>query len=90
MGNYRQALDGFGLLSLHKPPNIPDYHLMVGSAEDLSPQPVTIYGETKVPTQLVQGWGKYSDMSTDEIQQMITDGTLEVNDINWNVAMIGG
>lgn len=88
--SYRNILDDFGLLSLTKPPNIPDYHLMVGSAENLTPQPVTIYTETKVPTAIVSGWGKYSDLSSEELEQMVADGTIEVNDINWNVAMIGG
>lgn len=90
--SYRQTIDRIALSQLIKPPNIPDFHLMVGSAEYLGNMPLMVYTETKVPTQIVQGWGSLKDTSAEDpsIMQAVADNNLEVNDMNWNLAMIGG
>lgn len=41
--NYRQYLNGIALMQKTKVAQIPDAHLMVGVAEDLSSQPVVVY-----------------------------------------------
>lgn len=87
---YRQMLDRFALNSLIKLPEIPDFHLMVGSAEMLDGQPITIYEKSNLPATLVQGYTDIQkNMSNDDIAQAIANNTLEVNDLNWNVATIG-
>lgn len=86
---YRQVLDKFGLQSLVKQPNIPDFHLMVGSAENISPLPLFIVNTYKIPTQVVNNMEALKDVSSDEISKAIADNNLEVNDLNWNLALIG-
>lgn len=48
--NYGAYLNGIALSIKTKVPQIPDYKLMVGSAEDLSSQPVLIYKDVTNPT----------------------------------------
>ena len=86
---YRQVLDKFGLQSLVKQPNIPDFHLMVGSAENISPLPLVIVNTYKIPTQVVNNMEALKDVSSEEISKAIADNNLEVNDLNWNLALIG-
>lgn len=57
MGDYRKVLNAIGFSQLAKPIDIPDYHLMVGVAEELSSQPITVFstftnGGQKKPTAL--------------------------------------
>lgn len=86
---YRNMLNRFALQSVIKAPNIPDFHLMVGSAEDLASLPLLIYDSSNVPSEIVQGMSKYNEMTSDDIQQAIADNVLEVNDINMNIATLG-
>lgn len=88
--SYRQTIDAFALGQLLRLPQIPDYHLMVGSAEQLNGLPVMVYTSTAVPTAIAGEWGKYQDKSSEEIEKKIADNSLEVNDMNWNLAMLGG
>ena len=86
---YRQVLDKFGLQSLVKQPNIPDFHLMVGSAENISPLPLIIVNDYKIPKQVVNNMEALKNVSSEEISKAIADNNLEVNDLNWNLALIG-
>ena len=87
---YRQVLDGFALKTLTKQPNIPDYHLGVGEAEVLDSLPVLVYEKSKLSDVLVQNMKKYQEKDSEEIQKAIADNELEVNDLNWNLALLGG
>ncbi len=86
---YRAIIDGFALKTLTKEPNIPDYQLGVGSAECLDSLPVLVYEKSKLPEQLVNNMKTYKSMDNDELQKAIADNELEVNDLNWNLALLG-
>ena len=86
---YRQIIDGFGLQSLIKQPNIPDFHLMVGSAENISPLPLVIVNTYKIPKQVVNNMEELKDINSEDIANAIANNNLEVNDLNWNLALIG-
>lgn len=90
MNGYRSVLNAIALSQVATVPNIPDFHLMIGSAECLESLPLLIYKNASVPTAVVDNMSKISDLSNDEIAQKIADGSLEVNDINLNLATIGG
>ena len=86
---YRNILDAFALKTLAKMPNIPDFHLMVGSAEEHSPMPLLVYEKSVLPSQLVNNFKVTQNMTNEEIESAIANGQLEVNDLNYNVALIG-
>lgn len=86
---YRGMLNQFALNTLAKRPNIPDFHLMVGSAETLAPLPLLVYENAKVPTEVIQVMNDVKGKSSEEIAEAINNNSLEVNDLNWNVALIG-
>lgn len=86
---YRQVIDRFALQSLVKQPNIPDFHLMVGSAEELGTLPILVYKNTDIPKEVVNGLNVYKNMTSDEVAQAIADNNLEVNDINGTIALLG-
>ena len=84
---YRQTLNGFALKQLVKPCEIPDYHLMVGSAEDLTPKDVVLY-KNYVNKDLVVKQAELTHLADDEIERAINDNLLEVNDFNLNLVTI--
>ena len=86
---YKQVLNQFALNTLIKKPNIPDFHLMVGSAENLASLPLLVYEKAKVPTEVVQVMNETKNKSSEEIAEAIANNNLEVNDLNWNLALIG-
>lgn len=86
---YRQIIDKHGLQSLVKKPNIPDFHLMVGSAENISPLPLVIVNTYKIPQQVINNMEELKNLSSEEVEQAIANNNLEVNDLNWNLALIG-
>lgn len=87
---YRQVLDRFALNTLAKAPNIPDFHLMVGSAERLDGMPLLVYTTTEIPNQIAQNMNTIKQKTNEEIEIAIANNDLEVNDLNWNIALIGG
>lgn len=89
MNIYRKALDHIALGVLYKQPNIPDYHLMIGSAERLDGMPLMIYEQTAVPSVLVGSMNELSKKSSTDIELAIQNNSLEVNDMNMAVIMIG-
>ena len=86
---YRQVIDKFGLQSLVKQPNIPDFHLMVGSAENISPLPLIIVNTYKIPQQVINNMEELKEIDSETIANAIANNNLEVNDLNWNLALIG-
>lgn len=86
---YRQNLDRFALQSVHKMPNIPDYHLMVGSAEDLASLPLLVYKNASVPKEISEHIQTMHDLNSDDIAEAIANNTLEVNDLNGNMVFLG-
>ena len=86
---YRQTLDRIALSVLNRSPDIPDYHLMVGSAEELSPLPVLI-PQHEIPKEVAQSLSKLDDIDNDTIAKLIDEQSLEINDFNGNTALLGG
>ena len=89
MNGYKQVLNAHALITLHKNPSIPDFHLMVGSAEDLAPLPVLLYKETLVSPEIVKNMTQFDELSNEDIEKAIADNIIEVNDINLNIATLG-
>lgn len=89
MSNYMSILNAHAIGVLAQSPAIPDYHLMVGSAECLSPLPLLVYQQTAIPTEIAENMKKYDEMSNDDIMTAIANNQLEVNDMNGNIALIG-
>lgn len=79
MSEYRQVLDSFALHTLMKNPDIPDYHLMVGSAEMMDSLPVMIYQDF-VPAQYAPLVREMKDLSTEQIQEGFDSGQLTIDD----------
>jgi hypothetical protein len=89
MKTYRNVIDRFALNTLQKLPDIPDFHLMVGSAESLNSLPLLVYENAKVPVEVVEVMGEAKENSLQDISEAIENNHLEVNDLNWNLALIG-
>ena len=85
---YRQVINAFAYKSLAKMPNIPDYHLMVGSAECLEGLP-TLVPVRYVPEQVLDLQADVSKLTDEEIADAIENNRLEINDFMSNVASIG-
>lgn len=86
---YRQQLNTHARGVLLNAPRIPDYHLMVGQAEDLESQPLVIY-EKAYPDIARGSIVQNMNLSDDEIQKKLENDTLEVNDLMENTLLISG
>lgn len=87
--NYRSVIDRYALNSLLKLPQIPDFHLMVGSAENLDGIPLLVQKNSAVPHAVAENIKEQSKSTNDELQQKIADNSIEVDDLNFNIATIG-
>lgn len=85
---YRQMLNRQGLKALLKTPDIPDYHLMVGDAEDLASKPVMVF-ENVMPKQVAKYLPQMGDMSYEEVQQNLASGKLTIDDFFNNTYPLG-
>ena len=86
---YKGLMNKLALQSIKTAPNIPDFHLMVGSAETHHSLPVLVYQNAKIPSDLVQNMHNIQAHSQEDVHVMIANNQLEVNDLNWNLALIG-
>ena len=89
MNNYRNVIDKFALNTLSKLPNIPDFHLMVGSAECLNSLPLLVYKNASIPKEVVENMNDAKEYSLQDISEAVAENQLEINDLNWNLALIG-
>ena len=87
--SYMQVLNGIAMSQLAVSPNIPDFHLMVGSAECLEPLPILVYENASVPNEVVENMKTVNNMTNEQIEKAIENNQLEVNDMNWNLATLG-
>lgn len=87
--NYRSICNAFALQKLYKLPEMPDFTLGIGSAENLSPVPVMIQKQHVVPSVVVENMKKYSQLSNEDISRMIEENVIEVNDLNDNTGLLG-
>lgn len=88
MDNYKALLNAQALKILNKSVRVPDYHLMVGCAEDLEPQPIVVYQDF-MPTQMAQMLPDVDNMSYEEVQANLASGKLTINDFFQNVHPLG-
>lgn len=86
---YRQTLDRIALSVLNRTPDIPDYHLMVGSAEELASLPVLI-PQHEIPKEVAHSLTQLNDLDNDTIEKLIDEQSLEINDFNGNTALLAG
>lgn len=86
--SYRGTLNNIALGVLSTRLDVPDYHLMVGDAEDLSSKPVMIFADF-MPTQLAKNLPKLEGMSYEDIQQNLASGKLTIDDFFTNVYPFG-
>lgn len=84
---YRKVLNSIALNVLLHDADIPDYHLMVGTAEELAPLPLLI-PQHKIPKDVASNLSKLNTLSNDQITNAINDNMLEINDFNGNTALL--
>lgn len=83
---YKNILNMQGLKSLAKAPYMPDFHLMVAHAEDLTPQPVVIFKDF-MPAQTVAMLP--DGMDYEDVQANLASGKLTIDDFFQNVYPLG-
>ena len=87
---YQNTLNKIALSVLTKPAQIPDYHLMIGSAECLDGLPLLINPTQMVPKMISDNMQKVSQMDETQLQQMLENNLLEINDYSGNNAVLAG
>lgn len=87
---YQNTLNRIALNVLTKPPQIPDYHLMIGSAECLDGLPLLISLTQMVPKMISENMKKVSEMNDTQLQYMLENNLLEINDYSGNNAVLAG
>ena len=85
---YKENINRQALNVLNKLPHMPDYHLMIGDAEELNSVPVLV-AKTYVPKYAVKTHADISTATDDEIAYMLEHNIIEVNHLNANVMSIG-
>ena len=85
---YKQNINRQAYNVINKLPDVPDYHLMIGDAEELNTVPVLV-AKTYVPKYAVKTQADISSATDDEIAFMLENNIIEVNDLNANVMSIG-
>ena len=85
--SYRKILNGIAHKVLKKRIAIPDYHLMVGTAEQLAPQTLRI-PQQKIMKGVADNLKNLETLSNEEITASIQNNTLEINDFNGNTSLI--
>lgn len=88
MGNYRNIIDRQALNVVRKNPDIPDYHLMVGQAEQLAPLPILVY-QDYMTAEVAKMLPKTADMTAEEVQRKLKTGELTIDDFFQNVYPLG-
>lgn len=89
MDRYMQMLNAHALSQIKRKPDVPDWRLMIGTAEDLTPQPVLIQ-QYQIPKEVANNLTKLNQLNNDEIALAIDNNILEVNDYNGNTALLAG
>lgn len=87
--SYLRTLSAIAYKVLPTVPDMPDYHLMVGTAERHDSIPLVI-PQAKIPKTVAEQLVTYETMSSEEITEAIANNTLEINDFNANTAILTG
>lgn len=88
MPDYRNIINRQALNVLSKSPQIPDNRLMVGVAEDLTPQPIVVFADY-MPSNTAALLPKTTDLKYEDIQNMLANGELTIDDFFQNVYPLG-
>ena len=85
---YRGILDNIGYHTRVKRPEIPDYHLMVGTAENLASVPLILYNDfyANIPEPLQK---PLEQMKAEDVAQKLDGTTFTVNDFVNNDFFLG-
>lgn len=86
--DYRVVINRFASNCIQKKVDIPDYHLMVGSAECLHPLPLVVFPDY-MPKNMAKPIIDNSKLSYEEIQQNLSSGKLSINDFYENIYPMG-
>lgn len=87
---YQNTLNRIALGVLTKPAQIPDYHLMIGSAECLDGLPVLINATQMIPKMINDNMQKVQELDETQLQAMLENNMLEINDYSANNALMAG
>lgn len=85
---YRNIINGIALGVLLKNPDMPDYRLMIGTAEHLDSVPLLI-SQTKIPSKVAESMEEKNTLSNDALEKAIANNTLEINDVSDSGAILG-
>lgn len=85
---YQQTLNQIAFNQIKKNVDIPDYHLMVGTAEELSSQPIMIF-ENVMPKQVYNALPNIEGMTYEQVQENLASGKLTIDDFFQNVYPMG-
>lgn len=85
---YRGIINNIGNNQMKKVPEIPDFKLMVGTAEHLASMPVLVYSDyvNLIPEPLRK---PLESMSHEEATEKLTNGTVSPNDFVGDVFWLG-
>lgn len=85
--DYRGCINAQAMQVLAQTVHVPDYHLMVGSAEDLSSQPIVTYVDF-MPKDVYKRLPD-NKMTFEQVQENLASGTLTIDDFYQNVYPLG-
>ncbi len=88
MNAYKAILNRQALNQLSKPVDNPEFHLMVGCAEELSSQPIMKFADF-MPEQVASVLPNIEGMTYEEVQSNLASGKLTIDDFFQNVYPLG-
>ena len=88
MENYQSTLNRIAFNQIKKNVDIPDYHLMIGTAEELASQPIML-SENIIPKHVYNALPNIDNMTYEEVQQNLSSGKLTIDDFFQNVYPMG-
>lgn len=85
---YRGIIDNIGLNVRRKNPEIPDFHLMVGTAENLASVPLLLYNDfnTYIPKPLQEN---IEMMKNEDVRQKLNGESYTIDDFVNNTFFLG-
>lgn len=84
---YIGIIRNIALQAIDKPVQVPDYHLMVGTAEDLKSQPIVTYADF-MPENVYKRLPN-PEMTYEEVQEKLSAGELTIDDFFQNTYPLG-
>lgn len=88
MGDYRSIINRQALNVLTKIPDVPDFRLMVGNAEELHSLPILVFADY-MPANTSAILPKTSELTYEEVQAQLATGKLSIDDFFTNTFPLG-